>query len=215
MGRSNRWKRIKKSDATLQRSLGVLAAAALLSGTAQARIGEPGAEIRARYGDPIGILPSSAEAGLTKYYLSGGYFIAVTYVDGRSAREMLAKADKTKITDKEIHLLLDANAGGSSWNVQQVDAQESLPASLLVWRTVDQRSRVAFYDSRTQAFFVTTQHFINLTNATNHRAMARVKRGGPLPGGSGERLTRSVKSANAAAVLRDHQPLPSPSPARK
>ena len=109
----------------MRRLLGIIVPAFLLVATAQARIGETEAEIRARYGDPIGILPSSVEASLTNHYLSGGFSIAVTYVDGRSAREMLAKADKSKITDKEIRLLLDANAGGYSWNAQQLDSQKT------------------------------------------------------------------------------------------
>ena len=215
VGRSNRSKSKLNNGVTLQRFLGILVPAFLLIGTAQARIGETEAEIRARYGEPIGILPSSVQASLTKRYLSGGFSIAVTYVSGRSAREMLAKADESKITDKEIRLLLDANAGGYSWNVQQLDSQKNVPAGLLVWRTDDQRSRVAFYDSRAQAFFVTTQHFVNLTNATNRRTTTRLKRGELLAGGHGERLMRSLRNDNAAAMLRDRQPGPSPSPARK
>ena len=199
----------------MQRLLGILALVFLLFGSAQARIGETETEIRGRYGDPLGLLPSSVDASLTKHYLSGGFSIAVTYLDGRSAREMLAKADKSQITDKEIRLLLDANAGGYSWTAQELDSQKNVPAGLLVWRTNDQRSRVAFYDSRAQAFFVTTQDFVNLTNATNRRTTAKVKQGALLAGGRRERLVRSVKNGNAAAMLRSRQPVPSPSPARK
>ncbi len=215
MERSYRWKRTKTSGATWQRLFGLVAAAFLLSESAEARIGETEAEIGARYGDPIATVGSSAQASLTKCYLSGAFSIAVTFVGGRSAREMLAKADKSKITDKEIQFLLVANGGGSSWDAEPLDGQKDGPASLLAWRTVDERSRVAFYDSRMQAFFVNTQHFINLTNATNRRALAKAQRGGLMPGEHGERLMRSVRNGNAAGMLRGHQAQPSPSPARK
>lgn len=167
----------------MRRLLGIIVSVFLLVATAQARIGETEAEIRARYGDPIGILPSNVRGSLTNHYLSGGFSIAVTYVDGRSAREMLVKGDKSKITDKEIRLLLDANSGGNSWNAQQLDSQKDAPAGLLVWRTDDQSSRVAFYDSRAQAFFVTTQRFVDLTNATNRRTASRMRNGDLVRGG--------------------------------
>ena len=130
-------------------------------------------------------------ASLTKHYLSGGFSIAVTYLKGRSVREMLTRADKSPITEKEIRRLLEANAGGYSWNAQQLDQQQNVPPGLLVWRTDDQPSRVAFYDSRARALFVTTQDFVNLTNATNRRTAARMKRGELLgrrtPGEIGEK----------------------------
>jgi hypothetical protein len=212
--RSNHLKSKENHGITWQRLLGVILPGFLFIANAQARIGETEAEIKARYGDPVGLLPSSVQGSLTKHYLSGGFSIAVTYVNGRSARETLAKADNSKITEKEIRLLLNANAGGYSWNLQQLDSQKNAPADLLIWRTDDQQSRVAFYDSRAQAFFVTTQRFVNLTNAMNRRTAARMRNGDLVRGGHSERLTRSLKKEAVGAMLRDREPKPSPSPAR-
>jgi hypothetical protein len=214
VGRSNSSKSEPNNGVTVRRLLAILGFASVLIATAQARIGETESEIRAHYGDPIGILPSTVQGSLTKHYLSGGFSIAVTYVSGRSARETLAKADNSKITEKEIRLLLDANAGGYAWSLQQLDNQKNAPTDLLIWRTDDQHSRVAFYDSRAQAFFVTTQRFVNLTNAMNRRTAARMRNGGFVTGGHSERLTRSLKKEAVGAMLRDREPKPSPSPAR-
>lgn len=202
----------EKNPVAWQQWFGILLVFSLLGGTAAARIGETETEVTVRYGDPIFTLSSKAEASLTKCYLSGGFSIAVTYVGGRSAREMLAKADKSGITEKEIHRLLEANAGGSSWNAQQLAGQKNVPDGLFGWRTDDERPRVALYDERTQAFFVTTQRFINQTNATNQRNAARKINGREsFPGGLGERWMRNFQNGN----LLGGRGQPTSSPARK
>ncbi|MEO5717814.1 MAG: hypothetical protein ABIR29_04500 [Chthoniobacterales bacterium] len=183
----------------------------LLPGTAAARIGETEAEVKARYGDPIFNLPSR-ENTLTKCYLSGGFSIAVTYVGGKSAREMLAKADKSEITEKEINRLLEANSGGSAWNAQQLAGEKNVPDGLLGWRTDDEKPRVALYDERTQAFFVTTQKFINQTNAATRRSAAKNLHGASsLAGGQGDRTLRGFQNGG----LWGRGALPASSPARK
>lgn len=193
-----------------QRWFGILLALFLFHGTAAARIGETEAEIKARYGAPIFTLPSQDDAGLTKCYLSDGFSIAVTYVAGRSAREMLAKADKSEITEKEINRLLEANSGGSSWNAQQLAGQKNVPDGLLGWRTNEEKPRVALYDERTQAFFITTQRFINRTNAASRRSVARkLNGGGSLVGGQSERVMRNFQTGNLRGAF------PTSSPARK
>ncbi len=192
-----------------QRWCGILLALFLFHGTAAARIGETEAEIKARYGAPILTLPAQDDAGLTKCYLSDGFSIAVTYVAGRSAREMLAKADKSEITEKEINRLLQANSGGSSWHAQQLAGQKNVPVGLLGWRTTDDKPRVALYDERTQAFFVTTQRFINRTNAANRRSTARKLNGeASLVGGQREQVMRNFQTGNFRGF-------PSSSPTRK
>ncbi len=183
----------------------------LLQGSAAARIGETEAEVNARYGNAIINLPSQQNT-VTKCYLSRGFSIAVTYVDGKSAREMVAKADKTEITEKEINRLLEVNSGGSSWNAQQLAGQKNVPDGLLGWRTDDAKPRVALYDERTQAFFVTTQKFINQTNAASRRAAAKnLNSKSSLAGSQGERLLRSFQNGN----LLGGRALPTSSPARK
>ncbi len=194
-----------------ERWFGICVALCLLHGTAAARIGETEVQVNARYGNPIFNLPSQQDT-VTKCYVSGVFSIAVTYVDGKSVREMVAKADKSKITEKEINRLLEANAGGSAWNTQQLAGQKNVPDGLLGWRTDAEKSRVALYDERTQAFFVTTQKFINQTNATSRRAAAKnLNSKSPLVGAQGERMLRSFQNGN----LLGSRALPTSSPARK
>ncbi|MEO7723660.1 MAG: hypothetical protein ABIU29_03095 [Chthoniobacterales bacterium] len=183
----------------------------LLHGTVAARIGETEAQVNARYSNPIFNLPSQQNT-VTKCYVSGVFSIAVTYVDGKSVREMVAKADKSKITEKEINRLLEANAGGSAWNAQQLAGEKNVPDGLLGWRTDAEKPRVALYDERTQAFFVTTQKFINQTNATSRRAAAKnLNSKSPLAGAQGERMLRSFQNGK----LLGGRALPTSSPARK
>ncbi len=181
-----------KSVASWRQLSGFLFAALLFSGTATARIGETEAEVQTRYGDPIFMLPSTVEASLTKCYLSDGFSIAVTYMKGRSVREMFAKADKSKLTEKEIQRLLKGNAGGATWNAQELAGQKNVPDGLLGWRTDDEQPRVALYDARTQALFVTTQRFINQTNAAARREAAKTSRRA-IAGREEEQLMRSFQ----------------------
>jgi hypothetical protein len=176
MEKSNRWKIMAKCVASWGRSTGIFFGALLFSASAAARIGETEAEVQTRYGNPAFILPSTVENSLTKCYLSEGLSIAVTYMKGRSVRETFAKADRSKLTEKEIQRLLKRNAGGATWNAQELAGQKNVPQGLLGWRTDDEQPRVALYDERTQAFFVTTQRFINQTNAANQRNAARMNR---------------------------------------
>ena len=177
----------------------------------QARIGENEAQVKGRYGDPVIVMPPGKDPGLTKCYVSGVYSIAVTYADGRSVREILTKSDKSQITTKEIHNLLEANAGGSFWMAQELSGQKSVPTGFMEWRTNNQRSRVAFYDTREQAFFVTTQRFIDLTNNTKRSPITHYDRG-LINRGTDLRLIRDF---NRSSMMRGHQAEPSPSPPGK
>ena len=159
-----------------RRSVVIFFVALLSCSTARARIGEDEAEVRGRYGNPVFILPSTVENSLTKCYLSGGFSIAVTYMKGRSVRETFAKADRSKLTEKEIERFLKGNAGGAIWNAQELAGKKGVPAGLLSWRTDDEPPRVALYDERTEALFITTQRFISQTNAANRREAARNNR---------------------------------------
>jgi len=182
----------------------------LLAGEkAAAGIGETEAEIQAHYGQPVLLVPATVEGSVTKCYLSGGYSVAVTYIDGRSVREMFAKADKSNIGEKEIDKLLKRNAGGATWSEQQLAGEKNVPDGLLGWRTDADEPRVALYDQRTQAFFVTTQRFINQTNAANRREAAKSSRA--LAGRQDERLLRSHGGIPGVGT----HDLPSSSPARK
>ena len=137
----------------MRRSLAVLATASFIIGTAQARIGDTEEQIRTRYGNPITVLPSRpSDAGLTKCYSSDGFSIAVTYLNGHSVREMFPKSNNSKITKTEIDHLIDGHAGASSEETQHMVGSESVTASVQLWRSADQGSRVAisrFADTRT------------------------------------------------------------------
>lgn len=198
----------------MRRLLGILAAAALSSGTVHAGTGDTEAQIRARYGDPITVLPAHpSDTGLTKCYSSGGYLIGVTYLNGRSVREMLAKADNSKMTNAEIHKLLGANATDSSGNAQLMTGPRNVTAGVQEWRSADQRSRVAIYDSGTHALFITTQQFINLTNAKNRQIAAKANIRDFVKGRPGQNL-KMFDRTNALSSLRHGQAQPAATPAK-
>ncbi len=160
----------------MRRLLSILAVAFFLTATAQGRIGESEAQIRTQYGDALTVLPSrTQDSGPTKCYSSNHFLIAVTYVNGHSVREILTKADSSKISDGEIQTLLKANASGSSWSAQQLTGPKGMTAGVQQWRTTDQRSRVAIYDSQTRALFITNQQFIELTKAKKRQTTMRAE----------------------------------------
>ena len=157
----------------MRRLLGIFCAVWFLSGTARAEIGDTEVQIQTRYGAPVTILPSNPDdAGLTKCYTSAGYSIAVTFLHGRSSRETLIKADKSKISEKEVRALLKARGGAESWNLQrELSSPIDAGASVLEWHGTDHR--IALYDSHSQALFITTQKYINLTNEKSRRRVMR------------------------------------------
>lgn len=204
----------------MRRSLTTLAAAFALIASAQGGIGDTEAQIRARYGEAIGVLPAHAgDASLTKCYSSEGFIISVTYVKGHSVREILTKRNKSKITEAEIQTALKANAGGSAWNAEQL--ADPRTAGVQEWRTSNQESRVAIYDSQTRALFITTQQFIDLTKATKPQVAAKGSATGLGGFGTvgavravravGARPTVNMKLFDKSAVLRSQQGQPRPS----
>lgn len=200
----------------MRSSLGILALVFLcLSGTARAGIGETEEQVETRHGKAITVLPSRpADAGLTKCYSSGNYLIAVTFLEGKSVREMLTKVDNSKISTSEIYKFLDARGRGSSWNIQEVKGPARVTAGVQQWRSNDERSRVAIYDSQTRALFITTQQFINLTNGKKQRNTVRIDprdlgaRGRPMQG------MNTLDRGSALNALRRDQPQPAATPAK-
>ena len=90
---------------------------------------------------------------------------------------------------------------------------ENVTASVQLWRSADQGSRVAIYDSRTRALFITTQQFINLTNAKNRQITPRANR--PLFGSSGlPQKNMQPFDKSTAGLLRQAQSKPSATPAK-
>ncbi|HEY1581779.1 MAG TPA: hypothetical protein VGF73_01625 [Chthoniobacterales bacterium] len=149
------------------RSAAFLFAAILpLLGSAEAGIGDTEKQIQARYGDALTSLQSrTSGASLTKCYSAHGLLIAVTFLHGRSVREMITKTDSSEISAKEINNLLQSKAGGSATGAQELSGPKNVAPNVVEWRSNDRQARVAFYDSKSRALFVTTQRFIDLTNA--------------------------------------------------
>ena len=198
----------------MRRLSGIFAAIFFLIGTAEGRIGETEEQIRTRYGEAITVLPSrTLGAGLTKCYAWRDLIVSVTYLGRHSVREMIAKADNSKMTDAEIQSLLEANASGSSSGVQRMMGPKIVTAGVQEWRSADQRTRVAFYDSQTRALFVTTQKFIDLTNAKKQQITMRD--GGALGAGGRPRTDMRALERGNAITMRRGQAQPSASPASK
>ena len=134
--------------------------------TAHARLGESEARIELRYGKPIAQVPAvPGDLGLTKYYASKGFSIFVTFLEGRSVREMFAKRDRSELSAGELQILLNADSGGYQWGGEHPANQDGAPRGASEWRSIDQRTRVAFYDTNTRALFITTQDYIDRLDA--------------------------------------------------
>ncbi len=168
----------------------------------------------------IGVLQAhGGDASLTKCYSSDGFVISVTYVKGHCVREILTKGNNSKITEAEIQTALRANAGGSAWKAEQLADPQT--AGVQEWRTSNQESRVAIYDSQTHALFITTQQFIDLTKATKPQIATKGSATGPgglgLIGPVAAHPTRGVRLFEKGAALRSrqNQPQPSASPGGK
>jgi len=206
--------RRRQGKDNMRRSLAILATVSVVIGTAQARIGDTEGQIQTRYGNPITVLPSRpTDAGLTKCYSSDGFSIAITYLNGHSVRETFVKSDNSKITKTEIDRLINGHPGASSEKAQPMAGPESVTASVQLWRSVDQESRVAIYDSRTRGLFITTQRFIALTNAKNRQISPRANR--PLFGSSGPtQKNMQPFDKSTATMLRQAQSKPSATPAK-
>ncbi|MEO8438874.1 MAG: hypothetical protein ABI540_01510 [Spartobacteria bacterium] len=193
---------------------GILATLLLLSGPVQARIGETEEQVRAHYGKPVALLAShDADSGVTKCYTSNGYLIAVTYLENESVREIVTKADNSKITQGELRKLLGTRASGATWNLQELGETSSETVGIQQWRSTDERARVAIYDSKTRTLFLTTQHYIDQTNAATRRSRAQAALS------AAEKRTRALSRPNimeggsAIRSLRLEQNKPAASPA--
>lgn len=198
----------------MRRLSGILAAALFLVESAQGRIDETENQIRTRYGEAITVLPSrTMGAGVTKCYSTRDLLVSVTYLNGHSVREIVAKADNSNISEAEIHRLLEANAGDSSSDAHRMTGPETVTAGVQAWRSNDQRTQIAFYDSQTRALFITTQKFIDLTNAKKRQVTMR----DASMLGRSERPQTTMKALQKgnAITMRRGQSQPSASPASK
>ena len=193
-------------------SLIAFAAAAVFSllGSAEARLGETEAQIQQRYGNPIALLPArGGDPGLTKCYSADGFIISVTYVNGGSVREIFSKTNKAKLTDAEIQSTLKANVVSAPWKTTELVSANTPIVGIEKWRTNDRSQRVAFYDSQTRALFITTQRFIDFSNATKRQALARSSTTGT--GGLGGHPVRNYNVMDKGSIMSAARAQPQPS----
>jgi hypothetical protein len=123
------------------------------------------------------------------------------------------KADNSKISDAEIRALLNSNTGGYTWNGQQLSGSQNASGGVRQWRSIDQQSRVAIYDGHTRALFITTQRFIDLTNAKSHQMATSLARRRLLQLNSGPIKSMDGFSGGNFSHQRS-QPQPSGSPSK-
>jgi hypothetical protein len=200
----------------MQRRVIAFAAAFVFLGSAQARLGETEGQIAARYGNPIALLPTrGGEPGVTRCYSAEGFIVSVTFVSGNSVREIFAKPDRSKIGAAEIHAALKTNARDSAWKPEELVSANAPITGVQKWRTTDQNERVAFYDAQTRALFITTQRFIDLSNASKRQSLARASStnlGGPSTRPSARKNYNVMDKGSILRMNRSSQPQPSATP---
>jgi hypothetical protein len=196
----------------MRRILATLAVAYFFLEPAEARIGETEAQIQLRYGEALSVMSPQPGIGLTKCYRSNPFLVSVTFLNGRSIREMIVRRDQSKMGEAEIQSFLEPS-GSESPGVQHMTGPTTIIAGVRQWRSLDQPARVAFYDSQTRALFITTQKFIDLTNGINRQTV--VRKGVNLGALGGPRTSLKEFSKNNAVTMRRGQAQPSSSPPAK
>jgi len=138
---------------------------AICASSAFARIGETEAQIEARYGKPV-VTFSKGKERPRKGYLSAGFRITVSYLDGVSASEIYQKPDQSKLSQTEIDTLLAANSGGGTW------AESPLVISgLQQWKTGgESNERTAAYVESNGSLLFTTKRLFDLERTEKAQA---------------------------------------------
>jgi hypothetical protein len=117
---------------------------AIVSGNAQARLGESADQLVQRYGQPLSENDQKGEgdkiALADVVFQKGGIQINVTVVDGASVAETFKKINGQALSTSEIRILLNANAQGREW-----EAPEMLHGSK-IWRRDDSATAVQAAD---------------------------------------------------------------------
>jgi hypothetical protein len=123
-----------------------------LSKPAFARIGETTAQLDKRYGSPVAKNHGNEEI---RRYSFRGFTITVGLDQGISQCEIYLKSDRSRMTEGEIHDLLQANAGKSPW---LEDAEEN-SRNYLYW-SKDKKSRVGVYSLVGHNLMVTSKPYL-------------------------------------------------------
>jgi hypothetical protein len=116
------------------------------------KIGETEAQIKARYGESIGDIPT-ASFGLVRGFAVPGYVVGVKLVNGGSAMEMISKNDQSQMTDDEIEMLLKQHGADVPWKADRFDKTDRKR-----WRS-DDGKLVAVYDTRRHFLYVNSKQF--------------------------------------------------------
>lgn len=88
--------------------------------TVLARLGETEEQIQQRYGEPVGKPTDETRREKSGTYIYNGFCIIVTFLDGKSHMEGYMKEDrKSKLSDAEIAVLLNANSFGNAWEAAE------------------------------------------------------------------------------------------------
>ncbi|HJT44747.1 MAG TPA: hypothetical protein VJ721_00615 [Chthoniobacterales bacterium] len=124
-----------------------------LGATGFARIGEDEKQIEARYGQPgkdMGSKDNVHEVG----YVSNGFMILVSFVNGISQREGFTKPDTTPLSDQNIKdILAISAANGTTW--QEVLNQSGNKT----WDRSDKKA-VAIFPALGKFLFVQDVNFV-------------------------------------------------------
>jgi len=124
-----------------------------LGATGLARIGEDEKQIEARYGQPgkdMGSKDNVHEVG----YVSNGFMILVSFVNGISQREGFTKPDTTPLSDQNIKDILAISAAdGTTW--QEVLNQSGNKT----WNRSDKKA-VAIFPALGKFLFVQDVNFV-------------------------------------------------------
>src|SRR5262249_30019348 len=95
------------------------------------------------------------------------------------------------------------------WKAEELVSANAPIVGIEKWRTNDRSQRVAFYDAQTRALFITTQRFIDFSNATKRQALARSST--TSAGGLGGRPVRNYNVIDRGSVMNTLRAQPQPS----
>lgn len=124
-----------------------------LAATGFARIGEDEKQIETRYGKAGKDLGGHGEVHDVGY-VSNGFMIMVSFVNGISQREGFTKPDTSPMSDQNIKDILAISAAeGTSWQEGQAQGGDKM------WNRSDQKA-VAIFPSMGKFLFVQDVNFV-------------------------------------------------------
>jgi len=90
-----------------------------LASSALGCLGDTDAELAQRYGPQVKTGTSQIPGVTIRGYFYKGFLVVVGMLNGRSAYEMYAKKDNSKISANDVGALMNANAKGRTWTEDQ------------------------------------------------------------------------------------------------